>query len=77
MPKLPLPPKRISCGQKLLVSETGRLPQRPRLSKLPALFASLPHLSPEDAEEFARDLELVQKMGNSWEGYRDPWADET
>jgi prevent-host-death family protein len=32
-----------------------------RLSELPAILASLPHLSPEDVESFAADLELARQ----------------
>jgi len=33
---------------------------RVRLGELPAILAGLPHLEPEDAERFARDLETLR-----------------
>lgn len=42
-------------GRKPL-AELRPLPQGKRLAELPALFASLPHLSPSEATDFADDL---------------------
>lgn len=53
------------------IAEIRPLPVRRRLSELPELFASLPHLSPEDAEDFARDIEAARNSLPK-EDY-DPW----
>jgi antitoxin (DNA-binding transcriptional repressor) of toxin-antitoxin stability system len=42
------------------LAELRPLPAGKRLSELPALFASLPHLSPEEASDFADDLAASQ-----------------
>lgn len=38
------------------IAELRPLPVGKKLSELPELFASLPHLSPDDAEPFAADV---------------------
>lgn len=39
---------------------------------IPAIFASLPRLTPAEADEFARDLDAARaELG--WEDMRDPW----
>jgi antitoxin (DNA-binding transcriptional repressor) of toxin-antitoxin stability system len=43
------------------LAELRPLPVGKRLSELPALFASLPHLSPEEAADFADDLAASQE----------------
>jgi len=45
-----------------------------KLRDLPAFFASLPHLSDEHAEAFARDVEEGRKWMNSLP-VRDPWEE--
>lgn len=56
------------------VAEIRPLPVGRRLSELPAIMASLPHLSPEDTEAFARDvyegIDVMNKLP-----VRDPWQD--
>jgi antitoxin (DNA-binding transcriptional repressor) of toxin-antitoxin stability system len=47
-------------GNKLL-AELRPLPQGARLSELPGLLASLPHLSPSEAAEFADDLTAARE----------------
>jgi antitoxin (DNA-binding transcriptional repressor) of toxin-antitoxin stability system len=42
------------------LAELRPLPVGKRLSELPALFASLPHLTPEEAADFADDLAVAQ-----------------
>jgi antitoxin (DNA-binding transcriptional repressor) of toxin-antitoxin stability system len=55
------------------LAELRPLPAGTRLSELPALFASLPHLSGEDATEFGADLAAAQKelaqtdVGDAWQ----------
>ena len=55
------------------VAELRPLPAGARLSELPGLFASLPHLSPVEATEFGVDLaeaqeELAQvEVGDAWQ----------
>ncbi|MBM4034398.1 MAG: hypothetical protein FJ291_21850 [Planctomycetes bacterium] len=47
---------------------------RPRkMEELPDILASLPRLTPEEAEEFERDIELARESLNR-EKARDPWA---
>ena len=43
-----------------------------KMSELAAFYASLPHLSPEDAEAFAQDIEAARRS-EPIEDY-DPWA---
>jgi antitoxin (DNA-binding transcriptional repressor) of toxin-antitoxin stability system len=55
------------------LAELRPLPAGTWLSELPALFASLPHLSGEDATEFGADLAAAQKelaqtdVGDAWQ----------
>lgn len=45
-----------------------------KLSELPAIMASIPHLSPEDTEAFAKDVyEGIDAMNKL--PVRDPWED--
>lgn len=44
-----------------------------RVEDLPALFASLPRLTPEETEAFARDIEFGRPPAGD-DDYRDPWA---
>jgi hypothetical protein len=43
------------------------------LAELPALFASFPHLDPEDAAAFAADVEAARAALDALP-VRDPWA---
>lgn len=43
-----------------------------KIRDLPAFFASLPRLLPEDAEGFASDIERARAELDSF-GARDPW----
>ncbi len=56
------------------VAEIRPLPVGRKLSELPAIMASLPHLDPDDVEAFAKDvydgIEAMNKMP-----VRDPWED--
>lgn len=60
---------RVSCrGESLVilrgnrpVAELRPLPAGKRLGELPALLASLPHLSPAEADELANDLTAARQ----------------
>jgi antitoxin (DNA-binding transcriptional repressor) of toxin-antitoxin stability system len=55
------------------VAELTPVQERPRLRDLPALLASLPHLSPADLGAFEADLEEARnELGRS--PLRDPWG---
>ncbi len=54
------------------LAELHPLPVGKRLSDLPALVASLPHLSPAEATAFAADLEAAQDELAQGE-VRDAW----
>jgi antitoxin (DNA-binding transcriptional repressor) of toxin-antitoxin stability system len=43
------------------LAELRPLPVGKRLSELPSLFASLPHLSPAEATEFGADIAAAQE----------------
>ena len=71
---------RVSCrGESFVilrgnrpVAELHPLPAGKRLGELPALLASLPHLSPAEADELADDLEAARQVLAHAE-VRDPW----
>lgn len=44
-----------------------------RVEDLPALFASLPRLTLEEAETFARDIDAGRPLASD-DDFRDPWA---
>lgn len=44
-----------------------------RIEDLPALFASLPRLTPDEAEAFALDIESGRPLAGD-DDFRDPWA---
>ncbi|HEX6041102.1 type II toxin-antitoxin system Phd/YefM family antitoxin [Longimicrobium sp.] len=44
-----------------------------RAEDLPALFASLPRLAPDEAEAFARDLESGRPLAGD-DDFSDPWG---
>jgi antitoxin (DNA-binding transcriptional repressor) of toxin-antitoxin stability system len=56
------------------VAEIRPLPVGRKLSELPSIMASIPHLSPDDVESFATDvysgIEEMNKLP-----VRDPWDD--
>jgi len=54
------------------VAELRPLPAGKRLSELPALFASLPRLSPSEAADFADDLSSARAVLTHAE-VRDAW----
>ena len=54
------------------VAELRPTPQGRTLGELPKLLASLPRLLPEDAEEFAKDLNAI-RTELAKEKPRDPW----
>jgi antitoxin (DNA-binding transcriptional repressor) of toxin-antitoxin stability system len=56
------------------VAEIRPLPIGRKLSELPGILASVPHLAPEDVEQFAKDIEDARKELAS-AGVRDPWED--
>ncbi len=55
------------------VAELRPLPHGRRLGDLPGIFRSIPHLSPDDIEPFAADVNTAraEMQGNE---LRDPWA---
>jgi len=55
------------------VAELRPLPTGRRLSELPALFASLPHLTADEAASFGDDLESARAELASLE-VRDAWG---
>ncbi len=54
------------------VAELRPLPAGKRLGELPALLASLPHLSPTEASQFADDLTAARQALTRAEVH-DPW----
>ncbi len=50
------------------VAELRPLPAGQRLGELPALLASLPHLSPAEADEFASDITAARQELRRAEG---------
>ncbi|MBI3000258.1 MAG: hypothetical protein HYY46_17680 [Deltaproteobacteria bacterium] len=54
------------------IAELRPLPAGKRLAELPALLASLPHLSETDAAQFAADLTAAREALAHAEA-RDPW----
>ena len=61
----------LVCGNKP-VAELRPLPAGKRLAELPALLASLPHLSPAEATQFGDDLAAARQVLASAEVH-DPW----
>ena len=55
------------------VAELRPLPVGKKLSELPSLLASLPHLSPTEATQLANDIEAAREELARAE-VRDPWA---
>ncbi|NCD34485.1 MAG: antitoxin [Spartobacteria bacterium] len=45
-----------------------------RLGDLPSILKSLPHLSDEEASEFAEDIEVARTSVKHDDTLRDPWA---
>ena len=54
------------------IAELRPLPLAKRLSEFPALFSSLPHLSPTEAAQFGDDLTAAREALARAEGH-DPW----
>ena len=55
------------------VAELRPLPAGKKLSELPSLLASLPHLSPTEATQFADDLATArEELARG--AVRDPWV---
>jgi antitoxin (DNA-binding transcriptional repressor) of toxin-antitoxin stability system len=54
------------------VAEIRPLPVGRKLSELPAILAALPHLTPEEAEAFGRDIDEAREELNRLE-VKDPW----
>lgn len=55
------------------VAELGPVIRGTPLADLPEIFRSLPHLTPEEADDFARDLERSHSEGPGALPPRDPW----
>ncbi|MGH9947016.1 MAG: type II toxin-antitoxin system Phd/YefM family antitoxin [Pyrinomonadaceae bacterium] len=53
------------------IAELRPVPTGRKLSELPEIFASLPHLTQEEADDFARDIEEARNSVRK-ENY-DPW----
>jgi len=56
------------------IAEIRPLPIGRKLSELPEVLASVPHLAPEDVEQFAKDIEDARRELERI-GIRDPWED--
>lgn len=56
------------------IAEIRPLPVGRKLSELPAMMASLPRLTPEEAEEFGKDIDEAREAMNRIP-IRDPWED--
>jgi antitoxin (DNA-binding transcriptional repressor) of toxin-antitoxin stability system len=56
------------------VAEIRPLPVGRKLAELPGILSSVPHLAPEDVEQFARDIEDARTEANRIV-IRDPWED--
>jgi len=55
-----------------VVAELGPAPTGVSAKELPDVLRSLPHLTPDEAEAFERDIEDARAR-LSIEGVRDPW----
>jgi antitoxin (DNA-binding transcriptional repressor) of toxin-antitoxin stability system len=55
------------------VAELSPIPAGGRLGDLPALLASLPHLSPGDADDLAKELDEARRSLDAVPP-EDPWA---
>ena len=56
------------------IAEIRPLPVGRKLSELPAMMASLPRLTPEEAEAFGKDIDEARQAMNRIP-IRDPWED--
>ena len=56
------------------IAEIRPLPVGRKLSDLPDIMASLPHLTPEEAEAFGKDIDKAREAMNKIP-IRDPWED--
>lgn len=56
------------------IAEIRPLPVGRKLSELPEIMASLPHLTPEEAEAFGRDIDEAREAMSKIP-IRDPWED--
>ncbi len=56
------------------IAEIRPLPTGRKLSELPAMMASLPRLTPEEAEAFGKDIDDARKAMNRLP-VRDAWED--
>jgi antitoxin (DNA-binding transcriptional repressor) of toxin-antitoxin stability system len=54
------------------VAEIRPLPVGRKLSELPGILASVPHLEPDDVEQFARDVDDAREELANFP-VRDPW----
>lgn len=58
---------------KKAVAEIRPVPAGRKLGEMKSILESLPRLSPQEAEDFDKDLEQIRKEGNR-EMLGDPWA---
>lgn len=63
----------VLCKGKKPVAELRPLPHGRRVGDLPAIFDSLPVLSPDEAADFADDIAQA-RVALGTERMRDPWA---
>lgn len=54
------------------MAELGPIKRGVPIREIPAIFASLPRLSPAEAEEFGRDIDAAREELRTLE-IRDPW----
>jgi antitoxin (DNA-binding transcriptional repressor) of toxin-antitoxin stability system len=56
------------------VAELRPVSRGTKLGDLPALLTSLPRLSADEADAFAKDLDLMRKERAESEDFHNPWA---
>ena len=54
------------------IAEINPVREAPMLKDLPRIMANVPHLDPDDAEQFAKDLEEIRRTMNG-EKLQKPW----
>jgi len=56
------------------IAEIRPVPVGRKLSELPAIMESIPHLTPEEAEAFGKDIDEAREAMNKLP-IRNPWED--
>jgi len=59
----------------MVVAELPSTPRGIPIKDIPAVFASLPRLTPAEAEAFGRDIDAARPPARE-EDFRDPWGSE-